>query len=122
MAGIIETLAWSMLALLHLRPAAALLQPSLLTRLYGVAPGDGAFMLLRHRAAFFGMVVIVCGWAAVDPGVRAVAAVIVTISMGSFLLLYRAHGSPAMLRSIAVADLLGLPALGYVIWRAFSAG
>ncbi len=33
--------------------------------------------------------------------------------------LYWLQGAPPALRQIASVDLIGLPALGYVIWRAF---
>jgi len=40
--------------------------------------------------------------------------------MLSFLALYFANGSPSSLKQIAIADLIGLPALVYVAWRAFA--
>ena len=55
-----------------------------------------------------------------DPGVRGVASVACAISMLSFLLLYRLAGAPPALRTIALADLLFLPVLGFASWRAFS--
>ena len=74
-------------------PALALVRPSLLTSLY--------------RAALFAVVVLLCLWALADPGVRRVASVAVGISMISFIVLWLANGSPAALKSIAIADLVG---------------
>jgi hypothetical protein len=110
-----------LLALIHLMPAIALVRPSLITRLYVVQPSDRTFLLLHHRAALFLAIFVICMWAIFDPGARRIAAVAVAISMLSFLWLFLMNGSPAALRSIAIADLIGLPALAYVTWRAFSA-
>jgi hypothetical protein len=115
----IERLAWALLALVHVTPALALFAPSLLTRLYGVNSGDPLFLLLHHRAALFLTVVIACIWCAVDPTPRKLGVVLVAISMLSFLALYFANGSPPALRQIAIADLIGIPALAYVAWSTF---
>ncbi|MBU6165437.1 MAG: hypothetical protein KGQ52_04825 [Alphaproteobacteria bacterium] len=117
----IERLAWAALALIHALPALALFNPALISRLYGVAPGDGAFLLLHHRAALFLCVVILCVWAAVDPGVRRAASVVVAVSMLSFLILWQGAGRPPALRSIAIADLVGLLPLALATWRSWSA-
>ena len=119
---ILERISWIVLALIHLMPAVALLAPSLIERLYGVGRGDEHFALFRHRAALFACVFITCVWAAADTAVSQLAVIVAAISMLSFLLLYLRAGSPAYLRSIAVADVIGLPFLGYVGWRAFIAG
>jgi hypothetical protein len=118
----LELIAWALLALIHALPAIALVQPSLITRLYGVNPDDGSFLLLHHRAALFGVIVVMCVWAMLDPATHRLVVVSVAISMVSFLVLYWRHGSPKSLRSIATADLIGLPALFYVAWRSFGAG
>ena len=115
----IERIAWGLLGLIHVLPALALFRPALLTRLYGVAAGETAFTLLHHRAALFLVIVLICGWAIVDPAVRRLAVVAVAISMISFLLLYAMAGRPAALRSIAVADLIGLAPLAVVAWFAW---
>lgn len=116
----IERLAWGILALVHVTPALALFAPSLLTRLYGVNSGDPLFLLMHHRAALFLTVVVACIWCAIDPTPRRLGAVLVTISMVSFLILYFTNGSPVALKQIAIADLIGLPALAYVAWKAFN--
>lgn len=115
-----ERLAWAVLALVHLTPALALFTPSLLTRLYGVQAGDPLYLVMHHRAALFLAVFVACIWCAIDPQPRKMGVVVVAVSMLSFLALYFANGSPPALRQIAVADMIGLPALVYVSWRAFA--
>jgi hypothetical protein len=116
----IERVAWGLLALVHITPALALFAPSLLTKLYGVKSGDPLFLLMHHRAALFLTVVVACIWCVLDPTPRHLGVVLVAISMLSFLALYFANGSPPALRQIAIADMIGLPALAYVTWKAFS--
>lgn len=116
----LERICWIILgSLIHLPPFAAFFAPSLITRLYSVAPDDVNFVLLQHRAALFGVVVIACIWAAFDPDVRKLAFVVTALSMVSFLAIYAIHGQPSALRSIATADLVGVPFLIYVGWKAF---
>ena len=112
-------MAWLLLALIHALPAIALVRPSLLTTLYGVEPVSPAYTLLWHRAALFTVILLICFWAAVRPEVRQLAAVAVTISMVGFLVIYWVQGLPVSLRTIAIADLVGLPALAFVAWSAF---
>lgn len=118
--GMIEKLCWIALGLIHLPPSIALFHPALLTRLYGVEQGSGSFLLLRHRAALFLVIVIICAWALLAPEIRRLACVSVGISMISFLILYVINGSPIELRSIAIADGIGLPLLAFVAWRSFA--
>ena len=112
-------LAWFLLALIHALPAIALVRPALLTSLYGVEPMSPAYTLLWHRAALFAVVLLICCWAAFCPEVRRLAAVAVAISMIGFLVIYWVQGMPSNLRTIAIADLIGLPALAFVAWNAF---
>jgi hypothetical protein len=116
---VIERLAWGLLTLVHVTPALALFAPSLLTRLYGVKSGDPLFLLIHHRAALFLAVVVTCIWCALDPTPRKLGVVLAAISMLSFLALYFTNGSPPALKQIAIADMIGLPALAYVAWKAF---
>jgi hypothetical protein len=116
----IERLAWGLLALVHVTPALALFAPSLLTKLYGVQSGEPLFLLMHHRAALFLAVFVACIWCAFDPTPRKLGVIVVTISMLSFLALYFTNGSPTALRQIAIADLIGLPALAFAAWKAFS--
>ena len=112
-------LAWFFLALIHALPAIALVRPSLLTTLYGVEPAAPAYALLWHRAALFAVVLLICCWAAFRHEVRQLAAIAVAISMLGFLAIYGVQGMPANLQTIAIADLIGLPALVFVAWSAF---
>jgi hypothetical protein len=116
---VIDRLAWAGLVLVHAPPALALFRPALVTRLYGVAPGDANFLLLHHRAALFLCVVILCIWAAADPDVRRLASVVAGVSMLSFLFLWQSAGRPAALNTIAMVDLAGLLPLAIVTWRAW---
>lgn len=115
-----ERICWAVLALIHTSPFAAFFAPKLLERLYGVGPHDPAFALLHHRAALFGCVLIACVWAIWGEDVRKLATVIVALSMGAFLFIYFANGSHVALRTIAIADLVGLPFLAFAGWRAFT--
>lgn len=117
----LDRVCWLILALIHLMPALALVRPALLGALYGVTPGSTSFLLLHHRAALFSVIVVVCVWAALDASTRQLASVAVAISMVSFLMIYLAGRSPASLRTIAIADTVGLPFLIFVAWRAFTA-
>jgi hypothetical protein len=116
----LERVAWLILAAVHFMPALALFMPGLLTRLYGLTSDSPLFLLMHHRAALFFAILVICLWSAFDPTPRRLASVAVAISMVSFLILYMMHGSPPALRQIAIADLIGVPALGYVLWRAFA--
>lgn len=115
----IERICWAVLGLIHVMPALAVFKPALISRLYGVDPGGDVFTLLHHRAALFLAVVVICAWAAFRPEVRQLACVAVGISMASFLLIWWGSGTPPALRTIAVADLIGLPFLFYAAWQAF---
>lgn len=119
MSSTITALAFVFLALLHLLPAAAAVRPRLLTSLYGAEPGSTAFALLQHRAALFAAVCLVCVWAAFDPATRPAASALCATSMVTFLVIYAARGRPAALRTIALADLAGLPALAVALLAAF---
>ena len=114
-------LSWALLTLIHALPALALFRPALLTQMYGVEAGRTTYLLLHHRAALFLGVFVLCAWSVFAAAPRPAAAAMTAISMLTFLLLYWQAGSPPALRTIAVADLLGLPALGLVMWAAFRA-
>ncbi|MCL4819733.1 MAG: hypothetical protein KJ067_11350 [Vicinamibacteria bacterium] len=113
---------WLALGLIHLLPAVALVQPGLVTRLYGVEAGDPLFVLLWHRAALFAGVLAGCVWAASRAEVRPFASALVASSMISFLLIFAAQGMPASLRAIAIGDVVGLPFLAVVTWNAWRPG
>lgn len=109
-----------MLVLIHITPASMLFRPGAIGKMYQVDAAGPIAVLLHHRAALFVIVVIACIWAVLDPGARRLAAVVVATSMLSFLAIYWHAGSPASLRSIALADSAGLPFLGFVLWAVFA--
>jgi hypothetical protein len=115
----IDTVAWLALALVHLMPALAFFRPGLLTRLYRIESGNPLFLLMHHRAALFLLVLVICIWSAFDPVPRRLGSVAVAISMLSFLWLYWRALMPAPLKQIALVDMLGLPPLAFVLWKAF---
>jgi hypothetical protein len=112
-------LSWALLALIHAMPALALFRPALLTQMYGVEAGGTAHLLLHHRAALFLGVFVLCAWSAFATAPRPAAAAMTAISMVSFLMLYWQSGAPPALRTIAVADIVGLAPLSFVSWHIF---
>jgi hypothetical protein len=116
---VIIKVCWAFLGLLHAMPALALFRPALLEKMYGVAPGTDSFTLLHHRAALFLVVVVISVWAMLRPEVRALASIAVGISMVSFILVWWLSGASPGLRTIALADMIGLPVLLFVGWHAF---
>ena len=114
-----QPICWLLVGLVHLIPALALFRPSLITRLYGIAPDSPVFLLMHHRAALFFAVLVACIWAAFDADGRRLATVLAAISMVSFLYLYQTRGRPPSLGTIARADLIGLAPLAWAGWQAF---
>jgi hypothetical protein len=112
-------LCWSLLAAIHAVPAIAVFRPKLLTKLYGVEAESTLFLLLHHRAALFLGVCVTCVGAIFELEVRQLASLVVGISMVSFLLFYLRRGKPPALRTIAIADGVGLPFLGIAAGYAF---
>lgn len=117
----IERLCYAALALIHLQPAVMLFRPQAIGKLYRIDAGGPLHALLHHRAALFGIVILVCLWAIVDPAVRRLAVAVIATSMLSFLAVYWQSGSPGALKSIALVDMAGLPLLAFAAWRAFAA-
>jgi hypothetical protein len=112
--------AWLFLALVHLTPAAVLVRPDLIRSLYAVEAAGDLGVLLIHRGALFAAVVVVCLYAAWEPSARRAAALVVAISVVSFLLIYASAGAPSgSLRLIALADLVALAPLVLVTWKAW---
>lgn len=116
----IDRITWLLLAAIHASPALAFFRPAMLGAMYRLPADSPLFLLMRHRAALFLIVFIIAIWAAASPGVRQLASVAIAISMLSFLALYWQAGSPTALRTIARVDMIGLPILAWVAWRAFS--
>lgn len=115
----LEKLCFIALALLHAQPASMLMRPNAIGALYRVEASGPLHALLHHRAAMFVIVVTACIWAMADPGARRLAVTVVATSMLSFLAVYWHAGSPPALRTIALADLAGLPFLAIAAWHAF---
>jgi hypothetical protein len=76
-------------------------------------------MLLQHRAALFLAVLAACAVAAFHVPSHKLATLVVAISMLTFLWLYLHGGSPERLRTIFIADLVGLAPLALVAWDAW---
>lgn len=120
MAHVVTRISWSLLMLVHLAPAAVVVRPSLLRVLYGVEPGGELAMLLVHRGALFVAIAVSCAYALVEPSARRAAAIMVGISMLSFLALYaQARFPPGNMRTLAIADAIALPPLVCVVWSAW---
>ncbi len=115
----LSAVCWGMLAIIHAIPAFALFRPVLISKLYGISPDSSAFLLLHHRAALFLAIFIICLWSIFRHETRQLAAVSLGVSMVSFLWLYWSSESPVVFRSIAIADLIGLPFLIYASVQAF---
>ena len=116
----LDRILWLILAAIHATPALAFFRPATMTALYRLQPDNPLFLLMRHRAALFVVILVIALWAAADPGARRLASVALAISMVSFLWLYWQAGSPPALRTIALVDLVGMPVLALALWRAFA--
>lgn len=107
----------ALVGLINLVPAVGALSSDRIATAYGVAvEGPDLALLLRHRAALFGIVGGLAMVGAVHAPWRGPGAVAAGVSMGSFLvlgLLVPGHG-PA-LRRVVVADVVGLGLLGAAV-------
>lgn len=111
---------WWLLALVHVTPAAVLAKPDLVRSLYGVEATGELGVLLIHRGALFLAIVVVCLYAARDPGARRAASLVVGISVVSFLVVYMLEGAPSgSLRLIALVDAVALAPLALVCSKAW---
>ncbi len=117
----ITKIAWGLLVLLHVMPAAVVFMPGLVEKLYGASPAGDIGLLLVHRSALFLAVCVAALYAIFDSQSRRIATLIVGISVVSFLLIYLRAGLPAgELRKIAIPDAIGLVPLLWVsvqAWR-----
>jgi hypothetical protein len=112
--------AWFLLALVHVSPAAVLFRPGLVETLYGIPPTGPTSLLLTHRGATFLAIVVAAVWAAFDPSARRLCTVILAIAVLGYLVLYVRAGMPeGPLRTIAAADALALAPLALVMWSAW---
>lgn len=98
---------------IHLLPLPGLFGARALERLYGMTLGDpNLVLLMRHRAALFGLVGGVCMAATVRVELRLAALVVGFASVLSFLLLaWLTPGWNAAVRRVVVADVVALVAL-----------
>lgn len=115
----VQPILWLVLAAIHFLPALAFFRPAGLTALYRITPDDPLFLLMQHRAGLFLAVFAACVFAAFVPEGRKLASLVVGISMISFLALYWQAGSPPALRTIAIADGVGVAVLPIVAFLAF---
>jgi hypothetical protein len=107
---------WVLLAAIHVLPAAGLVFASLRHRLYGVDPSGDIAILLAHRALIFGAIVVMSLAAAIFETWRPTAALVVSVSVIGFLIVYMLDGSPAgPLRQIALVDGAALLLLA-IVW------
>ena len=118
---IVVKISWALLGVLHVMPSLVLFSPGLVEKLYSVDPSGDVGILLTHRAAMFFTVVVVSVFAIFDPSTRRLASLVVAISMTGFLIVYARAGMPTgALRSIAIADLVGLLPLFIVLFAAWA--
>ena len=113
---ITTNVAWATLILIHILPAMVLVRPSLISKLYGVSASGQIGILLVHRGALFLAVILVCAYALFEPSARRPASLVAATSIIGFLAIYGMSGLPqGPLRSIALADMIGLIALIIVL-------
>ncbi len=106
---ILTTWAWVMLALVHVPPATALANPKVLQRIYALDVHGETGLLLRHRAALFLVLVVLCIAAPSDSRLRQVGSIAVGLSIVCYLVMYGCAGAPkGATRTIALFDLAAL--------------
>ncbi len=120
---LVTKLAWALLALIHLAPAAVFFLPSLTKRLYNIEPNGDLGVLITHRGALFLAIIAACVAGTLDPAARKALSVVVAISVAGFLWLYVRAGLPTgPLKTIALVDAIGLVPLSWVLWSAWHVG
>ena len=109
------TLLFLLASLVKLAPVAGVFLPSQIPSAYGIAVDDpNLAIVLRHRAALFGVVGALLAAAAFRPGLRALAAAAGLYSMLTFdLLVWLGGPANAQLTRLALIDLVA--ALGLVV-------
>ena len=109
----IVTLLIFIAGLINFTPVIGILSHQKLTQMYGLDFSDPALaLLMRHRAALFGILGVFMLIAAFKPAWQMPAIVMGLLSMGSFLLLaIMIPNSAANLRHIALADIVGIVCL-----------
>ncbi len=120
---LLTKLAWALLALIHLAPAAVVFRPSLTKKLYKIDPSGDLGVLITHRGALFLAIFAACLAGTLDPAARKALSIVVAISVVSFLWLYVRAGLPTgPLKTIALVDIIGLMPLLWVLWSAWRGG
>lgn len=113
----IDRVLWLILAAGHLLPVLPVVRPEMLMALYGIASEGDLGLLMRHRAVLFLAIVVVAVWAAFDPAVRGLAAMVLALSISGFLVIYVMGGMPMALRQIAIVDAVMVPVLAVIVVR-----
>lgn len=116
----IIALAWWTLVLVHIMPAAAAFSPRLRQRMYGVTEDAALGVILSHRGVLFIAVAGACAYAAFDAASRPLAAIIASISVLGFLIVYAKAGAPKPLRTIALIDLIAIAPLALAAGAAWA--
>jgi hypothetical protein len=100
-------------AVIHLLPAYGVLGVRELTALYGTPPLDGDLrILMRHRAAMFGIIGLFLCAAAFQPALQTAALLVAAASVVSFLLIAVVSGPyNAQIARVVLVDLVALVAL-----------
>ncbi len=114
------TIAWFALALIHTPPALAAFSSALRKRMYGVEEDGALGLVLTHRGVLFLAVAAACVFAVFDGAARALASVVVSISLLGFLVAYVMAERPARLRAVARIDAIGLIPLGAALLDAWA--
>lgn len=117
---LLTKLSWGALALIHLAPSLPIFRPNMIETLYGVEPTGDIGLLLTHRSGLFLAIFVTSIFAIFSVEARKLATIVLGVSMISFLILYvRACLPTGPLKKIALADLIGLLPLVFVIWQAW---
>ena len=94
------------IAVIHWLPLAGVLNAGRLQSLYSVAIADKNLeILMRHRAALFGILGLFFTYAAFTPAVQPLAFIAALLSISSFFYLaYSVGGYNAAIRKVVIAD------------------
>ncbi len=97
-------------ALIHVLPVVGVLDAARVSRLYGITVQDTNLeILMRHRAALFGLLAAFLAYAAFHPDLHGIALVGAGVSVGAFVVLAILVGNTnAALAMVVKADLLAL--------------
>jgi len=93
---------------IHLLPAVGMFGAKRLSALYGIVVAEpGLELLLRHRAALFGLIGVFCIVAAFVRSLQSAALAVGAVSVLSFLLLaQRIDGLNSQLRRVVAVDIV----------------